>query len=79
MFIPHIDILPFVYGIIIFFGLWSMWLKLTSGRLGSFIIELAVFIIVFKLHGGSMTGGLAATIAALIAGRVFTWRRARSS
>lgn len=64
----HIDVGPLLYGVVIFFGLYSMWWKLTHRRLLGFVVELAVFIIVFKLHGGTMAGGFAATVAALIAG-----------
>ncbi len=72
----HIDIGPLTYGIVIFLGLYSMWWKLTHGRLLGFIVELVVFVVVFKLHGGTMAGGFAATVAALIAGVVipFTLR-----
>ena len=66
----HIDIGPLIYGIVIFLGLYSMWWKLTHGRLLGFIVELVVFVVVFKLHGGTMAGGFAATVAALIAGVV---------
>lgn len=72
----HIDVGPLIYGVVIFAGLYSMWWKLTHRRLLGFVVELAVFIIVFKLHGGTMAGGFAATVAALIAGVVipFTLR-----
>lgn len=72
----HVDMGPLLYGVVIFFGLYSMWWKLTHGRLLGFIVELTVFILVFKLHGGTMAGGFAATVAALIAGVVipFTLR-----
>lgn len=68
MFIPHIDLAPLIYGIVIFLGILSMFYKITSGRFVAFVIELTVFILVFKLHGGTMAGGFAATIAALLAG-----------
>lgn len=71
MFIPHLDIMPLVYGIVIFLGLWSMWAKLTSGRFIALVIEVGVFWLVFSLHGGTMAGGFAAAIAALLAGSVF--------
>lgn len=72
----HVDMGPLLYGVVIFLGLYSMWWKLTHGRLLGFIVELTVFILVFKLHGGTMAGGFAATAAALIAGVVipFTLR-----
>lgn len=72
----HVDMGPLLYGVVIFLGLYSMWWKLTHGRLLGFIVELTVFILVFKLHGGTMAGGFAATVAALIAGVVipFTLR-----
>ena len=62
---------PIIYGLVIFAGLLSMWYKLTRGHWLSFTIELVIFIIVFKLHGGTMSGGFAATIAALLAGLIF--------
>lgn len=68
MFIPHVDLAPIAYGVIIFLGIWSMFAKLLGGAFLSFMIEVGVFILVFKLHGGTMAGGFAATIAALLAG-----------
>lgn len=62
---------PIIYGLVIFAGLFSMWYKLIKGHITSFIIELVVFVVVFKLHGGTMAGGFAATIAALLAGITF--------
>lgn len=71
------DMMPLFYGVIMFLGIWSMWHKLTHGRLFSFCIEAGVFSLVFMLHGGTMAGGFAAMIAALIAGRVLgrKWRK----
>ena len=62
---------PIIYGLVIFAGLFSMWYKITHKHLLSFTVELMIFIIVFKLHGGTMAGGFAATIAALLAGLIF--------
>lgn len=75
----HIDIGPLIYGVVIFLGLYSMWWKMTHGRFLGFIVELVVFILVFKLHGGTMAGGFAATVAALLAGVIipFTLRSAK--
>ncbi len=72
----HIDAGPLVYGLVIFIGLYSMWWKLTHGRYIAFVVEVSVFVLVFKLHGGSMAGGFAATVAALLAGIIipFTLR-----
>jgi hypothetical protein len=62
---------PLLYGVIIFLGLFSLVFKIKHGMWLAFFAELTVFIIVFKLHGGTMSGGFAATVAALIAGIVF--------
>ncbi len=59
---------PLFYGLIIFLGIFSMWYKVTHAKYLAFVVELVVFIIVFKLHGGTMAGGFAATVAALLAG-----------
>lgn len=64
----HVDMGPLIYGLVIFCGLYSMWWKLTHGRYLAFTVEVFVFVLVFKLHGGSMAGGFAATVAALLAG-----------
>jgi hypothetical protein len=75
----HIDVMPLFYGVIMFIGIWSMWWKLSHGYLASFAGEVAVFTLVFVLHGGSMAGGFAAMIAALIAGfTIFRPKRRKS-
>ena len=61
---------PIIYGVVIFLGLYSMWYKLTRGKFLAFVIEVSVFILVFKLHSGTMVGGFAATIAALLSGLI---------
>ena len=69
--LAHIDAMPLVYGIVIFVGLWSMWAKLIHGAFIALAIEVSIFWLVFSLHGGSMAGGFAAAIAALLAGNIF--------
>ena len=64
----HGSLEPLIYGVIIFLGLFSMWWKFTRGKYLALVIEVSVFILVFKLHGGTMAGGFAATVAALLAG-----------
>ena len=59
---------PILYGVLIFLGLASMWWKLRTGRWLGFAVEASVFWLVFTLHGGTIVGGLAATIAALLSG-----------
>lgn len=67
----HFDLTPLFYGVVIFLGLWAMWAKLLNGRWLALVIEVFVFWLVFKLHGGTMAGGFAATLAALLAGFIF--------
>ena len=66
--LAHLDFGPLIYGLIRFLGIAVMWWKLTHGRWLSLIIDIAVFALVFKLHGGTMAGGFAAMVAALLAG-----------
>lgn len=65
----HMDLTPLFYGFVMFLGIWSMWHKIKVGRWAGFALEAGIFILVFKLHGGSMAGGFAAMVAALIAGQ----------
>lgn len=66
--LAHLDTGPLIYGIIMFLGIAVMWWKLTRGHWLSLIIDIVVFVLVFRLHGGTMAGGFAAMIAALLAG-----------
>lgn len=59
---------PLLYGLVIFFGLMSMVWKLRTQQWLAFFAEVFVFWLVFSLHGHSMTGGFAATVASLLAG-----------
>jgi len=47
-----------------------MWHKITHGQILGFTIEVSVFALVFILHGGTMAGGFAAMICALLAGSI---------
>ena len=67
----HMDVAPLIYGVIIFLGLLSMCYKISRKKYIALAIEIGVFTLVFKLHGGTMAGGFAATIAALLAGIFF--------
>jgi hypothetical protein len=69
--LSHMDLAPILYGIVMFIGLAVMLAKLIKGAWLSLIIDITVFALVFKLHGGSMTGGFAAMICALLAGLIF--------
>ena len=70
----HLDIFPLLYGVVIFIGLWSICAKITTGRIFSAAAEIGVFILVFHLHGGTVAGGFAATVAALLAGMLISWK-----
>lgn len=71
IFLRHLDLGPLLYGLIMFVGLSVVWWKITRSMWLSVAIDIAVFVVVFKLHGGTMQGGFAAMIAALLAGLVF--------
>jgi len=66
--LTHLNLGPLIYGVIMFVGIAVMWWKLKNGRWYSLTIDLGVFSLVFWLHGGTMAGGFAAMIAALLAG-----------
>ena len=71
IFLRHLDLGPLLYGLIMFVGLLVVWWKITRSMWFSVAIDIAVFVVVFKLHGGTMQGGFAAMIAALLAGLIF--------
>ncbi len=67
----HLDFGPILYGVVMFLGLLVMWWKLTTRRWFSLEIDIGVFAMVLKLHGGTMAGGFSAMVAALLAGVCF--------
>lgn len=66
--IGHIDMLPFVCGLVYFVGIWSIWAKFKRRLWGTGLLELVVFVLLFKMHGGSVAGGTGATIASILVG-----------
>lgn len=74
----HGSMEPIIYGLVIFLGLLSMVWKLKTHKFLAFGAEVFTFWLVFTLHGHSMTGGFAATIASLLMGVTipFLMRRA---
>jgi hypothetical protein len=66
----HMDMLPFVYGFFIFVNIILLGWKLKTGRIFSFAVDIGVFWMVFSMHSGSMTGALAALIAATLVSAV---------
>ena len=74
-FISHLDMMPLFYGFIMFLGLWSIWHKLTHMQFFGAAVEIGVFTLVFSLHGGTMNGGFAAMICALLAGSIFVRKK----
>jgi hypothetical protein len=66
--------MPVIYGVLMFGGIWSMKRKLEKGRYWQLIQEISVFGLVFTLHGGTMTGGMSAMIAAWLFGAYISFK-----
>jgi hypothetical protein len=71
VFLQTVNFTPLIYGSVMFLGMFVMWMKLINLRFLSLAIDIIVFTLVFKLHGGTMSGGFSAMIAALMAGLIF--------
>lgn len=70
MFIGHAGLEPLIYGIIIAFGVLIVIAKLRWGMYFGAVVDVAVFVLVFSMHGGTLKGGMGAAVAALICGFV---------
>ena len=66
----HVDALPFIYGLFIAINLVVLVIKVKKFKIFSAAIDIAVFWGIFHMHGGTMTGSLAALIAATISSLV---------
>jgi hypothetical protein len=68
VFLTHIDWSPIIYGIALFLSVMSMAWKIKRSHYVGFFAELGVVALILMVHGGSVTGGFAATIAGLLSG-----------
>jgi uncharacterized membrane protein len=68
VFLTHIDWSPIIYGFALFLSVLSMAWKIKRGNYVGFCAEVLVVGLILIIHGGSVTGGFAATIAGLLSG-----------
>lgn len=68
LFLSHIDWSPVLYGVALFLSVMSMAWKLKRQHYVGFFAEVTVVALILIIHGGSVTGGFAATIAGLLSG-----------
>lgn len=69
-FLSHLDLQPLFYGIIIILGVAVVIVDIARGKIMAAILGVGIFYVVFQMHGGTMTGGMAAAVAALIGAMV---------
>lgn len=70
VFLSHIDLQPLFYGFIITVGLIVVAYHIFTFKIMAVLVDIAVFVLVFWMHGGTLTGGMAAAVAALLAGLI---------
>lgn len=75
--VAHLNVLPFIYAIALVAGFFSVWNKLTIVLLLIALAEIGFFAATFMLHGESMTGSLAAVLAAMGVGYILKRRHMR--
>lgn len=68
VFLSHVDMMPIFYGVIVILGIAVVIVHLCTMQFLAAVLDIVIFITVFKMHGGTMTGGMAAAVAALIGG-----------
>jgi len=71
----HMDIGPLIYGVVLFLGALSLYLKIEHGHIKETVFELVAFWALLGMHGGSMTGGMAAAIAVMLFGWFLSLKR----
>lgn len=69
-FLSHIDMGPIFYGLILAIGIIIVFIKLITGAWLSLGIEIFIFWVVFSMHKGTLTGGMAAAISSSVAANI---------
>lgn len=64
----HSSMEPIIYGLCLFLSVMSMAWKIKRQQYVGFFAEVSVVALILIIHGGSVTGGFAATIAGLLSG-----------
>ena len=64
----HSSLEPIIYGICLFLSVMSMAWKIKRSQYFGFFAEVLIVGLILVIHGGSVTGGFAATIAGLLSG-----------
>jgi hypothetical protein len=66
VFLSHVDMTPVFYGLIL--ALWALVIlrNIIKLRVLNVALDIGVFYVVFSMHQGTMTGGMAATICGLV-------------
>lgn len=62
----HGDFAWLLGGIVVFIGLITFLAKVARGHILGVILSLIVWVFVYKIHGGTGTGIMTATVAALL-------------
>ena len=62
----HGDFAWILGGLVVFIGLMVFLIKIARGHILSVILSLIVWVFVYKIHGGSNSGIMTATLAALL-------------
>lgn len=66
LFLFHGDFAWLLGGVVVFAGLMVLLLKVVRGHALSVVLSVIVWIFVYKLHGGTGSGIMTATVAALL-------------
>ena len=64
----HSSMEPIIYGLCLFLSVMSMAWKIKRQQYVGFFAEVFVVALILIIHGSSVTGGFAATIAGLLSG-----------
>jgi hypothetical protein len=70
VFLSHFNMEPIIYGLIIILGIVVVLVKLVTLNFVGAMLDVVIFVAVFKMHGGTLAGGMAAAVAALIGGMI---------
>lgn len=62
----HGDFAWLLGGMVVFLGLMIFLAKVVRGHIGSVVLSVIVWIFVYKIHGGTGSGIMTATVAALL-------------
>lgn len=73
IFLSHVNVMPFLYGVVLFLSAWLVLRNLAKGEIVRALAISAIIWVGFQMHGHHVESRMGVAIAALLLDLVWPW------